>query len=272
VRTGFRKLIIGFALESAIVYKKSIGDLENLYESPDQEKIKELHNQLLQSKDHHERAIAVWLEPAIDQGPLRHDPEGLIKEMREMEYLLFNLISNSKTAQREVNDWMNFVANSSQLLSDGFWIDAKIMLSRALSESQKPVIEDLKTIPKIRYEVDVLQKATESYFEEIKSYPLKIEAPANLEDILDIQEILLYLLKHPFPKQDHVKSSSNKTINKLSLAIRYMLANSLSKAHHELKISSTYIEDWMSALEEDEKDEIFEKYQRILNVVDRLEE
>ncbi|MFP3951744.1 MAG: hypothetical protein ACLFVP_06375 [Candidatus Bathyarchaeia archaeon] len=114
--TGKLKLVIGLAFENAIVFNRYIEELEDLYQNPNQEDLLELYERLIGLEDHISRTIAIWLELAIEQEPLRTDPQRLAVEMREMEYVLYNLLQNSRKTKRELNDWMNFIANASHFV------------------------------------------------------------------------------------------------------------------------------------------------------------
>ena len=255
----FVKVVVGLALESALVLKCDIRTLVALYSDPDLGRVRELHDQLIESPDHYNRVVAIWLEPALEFGPLKSDPRGLVKEMREMEFVLSVLINRVGEAQREVNDWMNYIANASQSIEDDFWIDAKILLSRAVRSSQHPSVEKLKADPSLRYEVDVLQRATASYFEEVKGYPLRLKVPEErLEAILKVQEIMLEMMQaHYGEEQGKNAKITGPPIHRLSATIRYLMdeRREIEAAKRELRLASEYIETMLNEIIDEERRE-----------------
>lgn len=242
----FVKVVVGLALESALVLKRDIRTLIALYSDPDLGRAREIHDQLIESRDHYDRVVAIWLEPMLEFGPLKSDPKGLVKEMREMEFVLYLLTNRVGEAQREVNDWMNYIANASQSIEDDFWIDAKILLSRAVQSSQHPSVEKLKADPSLRYEVDVLQRATVSYFEEVKGYPLRLNVPEDrLEVVLMIQEIMFEMMQiHHGVEQGNYAEITRPQIHRLSTAIRYLMdaKKELEATKREVQLAAEYLE------------------------------
>jgi len=221
----WEKAVIGLALESALVHKRDTRTLVNLYSNPDRQQVRELHDQLMMSGDPFDREVAIWLEPALELGPLKSDPSKLVSELKEMELVLYTLIPRSGEAQRDVNSWMNYIANTAQSIKDDFWIDAKILLSRALQSSRSPSVVGLKADPSLRYEVDVLQKATASYFEEVKGYPLRLKVSDDrLDAVLRVQELLLELTQiHYKENQWEYSEVTRQPIHRLSNTIRYLM-------------------------------------------------
>ena len=252
----FAKVVVGLALESALVLKRDIRTLIALYSGPDLVRVRDLHDQLIESRDHYDRVVAIWLEPMLEFGTLKSDPKGLVKEMREMEFVLYALINRVGEAQREVNDWMNYIANASQSIEDDFWIDAKILLSRAVQSSQHPSVEKLKADPSLRYEVDVLQRATASYFEEVKGYPLRLKVPEErLEAILKVQEIMLEMMQiHYGVEQGNYAEITRPTIHRLSTAIRYLMdaKKEAEATKREAQLASEQLETRLNEIVDEE--------------------
>ena len=143
------KIAIGLALENAIYNGQEIRRLTSLYSDPGMERALKLHDQLISSKDHLERETAFFLQLGMDIGPLQGDPLGLVEGMREMEHLLYAYLNKYGRAQKAMNDWLNYIANVSQSIIDGYWTDAKILLSLAVQTSQDPAVEALKTNPEL---------------------------------------------------------------------------------------------------------------------------
>lgn len=218
------KVVVGLALECALVNRRDSRLLFSLYSDADMDRVKELHDRLIASSDHYDREVAIWLEPVIELGTLKSNPGGLVAEMRKMEFVLNTLIHRSGEAQREVNNWMNYIANAAHSLEDGFWIDAKILLSRALQSSRRPSVEGLKADSRLRYEVDVLHAATASYFEEMKKYPLRLSvSEERLDAMLEVQDIMLELMHIHYMEEQGEDSVISSSIYRLSTAIRYLM-------------------------------------------------
>lgn len=240
------KIAVGLALESALVRKAGINVLLSLYSNPDVDLVRETHDSLIASDEHRDREAAIWLEVALDQGLLKSDPRRLAAEMREMEFILGTLINRAGRAQRDVNDWMNYIANAAQFIIDGFWIDAKIFLSRGMQISRTPSIESLKSHPSLRHEVDVLQRATASYFEEMKGYPLSLQIPEEkLDVIITVQENMLELMqsKHKVESMDEA-NFIRQIVNQSSSAMRYLMERKDSDAKRELHRVLEHLEMW----------------------------
>ncbi len=217
------RIAVGLALESAIVNHVETVDLVSLLSNPDEGRIVELHDSLLESDLHAEREIAIWLQPAVPQSTVASSPAYLAAEMREMETLMFYLISGMRTYHRDLNYWMNYIANAHQFITDGLWIDAKLFLSRAVHASRAPSVEELKSNPSVGRELDILQKATASYFEEVKGYSIKFQIPEErLDRIVAVQGIMLDTMRsHQGPgKEDE---SARRIIHELSSTIRHLM-------------------------------------------------
>ncbi|MEM4727068.1 MAG: hypothetical protein QXD04_02285 [Candidatus Bathyarchaeia archaeon] len=270
----FKRFIVGLALESSLVNRCPIQGLQELYLEPVSERVRELHDRLIISERHREREVAIWLEPALDMGPLRYDPTRIVGEMREMEFLLYLLIRRAGEAQRNVNYWMDYISNAAQSLSDGFWIDAKIFLSRALQVSRRNTIEGLKMDPSLGYEVDILQKATLSYFREVLTYPIVLEAPEErLDTLLEIQGIMLDLMRIHYGEGEGGSASYLRAIHILSALIRRLLNPrfTLEDAKADLKLALEYLEaNLHEARGEEDRDRIREQRSRIEKLLESL--
>jgi len=260
------KLVIGLALENAIVYNRYTEELVELYNNPKLKDLEELHGRLIEKDDHTSRTIAIWLELAIEQEPVKANPQRLAIELREMEYVLYNIISTTRKAKREVNDWMNYIANASNYIQQDLWIDAKIIVSRAVRESQKEEIEDLKLNPELGRKIDILQKATLSYFNELKEYPLKLEIPKeNLGKILKIQEVMLKLLRKYRIKgiNEKEKRFARETVHRLSSSLKYMMEDNAKDSVKNIELASKYLESWISNRSEADVNEMKKILKRI---------
>jgi hypothetical protein len=269
----FARFIVGLALESSIFNRCPTEELDALYREPNSERIRELHDRLINSDLDREREVAIWLEPAIDMGPMRYDPRRIVGEMREMEFLLYLLIRRAGGAQRDVNYWMDYISNAAQSLEDGFWIDAKIFLSRALQVSRRGAIEGLKMDPSLSYEVDVLQKATLSYFREVSSYPITLEAPGErLDALLEIQGIMLDLMRIHYGGGERGPEASLRPIHILSILIRRLLNPQfgLGDARADLQLASEYLETSIQEAGGEEGERLKEQRIRLERLIEGL--
>ena len=269
-RKKFRKLIVGFALERALMYNQDTTELEKLYHDPEEKRVQEQYNQLIESRKHQERALAIWLSTALEQKPLRNKPENLVKELRKLEYLLYNLMNQLVNGKKQVNNWMNYVLNAAQLLEDGFYLDAKVMLSRALQESEKKEVMELRNHPKLEYEINVFQQATKSYFREVEKYPVNIKIRSHLEKIIMIQEIMMKLLTEFKPEKSEEEKVSRESIVKISSAIRYLVGNSCEKAEKELYLAVGYMERWLEFLDVEKRDRMLSMLKCILEFAESI--
>lgn len=264
LETRALRIAIGLALESAILSRAEIGTLVSLYSDPDPRGVLELHDRLMESGDHRNREAAIWLETGLEPAPMKLDPTGLVRELREMEYVLFAFISRAGGAQMDVNDWMNYIVNAAQFITDGFWIDAKIMLSRALQASRAPSVEELKSEPGLSYEVEVFQGATASYFNEVSGYPVALRIPEKrLDAILTLQwsmlEIMRSRMRLEAPDEPELIRG---IIHRLSSSLRHLMEEKTEEARRELGTATRQIGYWLDLTEDAEKRGLVEGHGR----------
>ena len=264
LETRALRIAVGLALESAILSRAETGTLVSLYSDPDPRGVLELHDRLMESGDHRNREAAIWLETGLEPAPMKLDPTGLVRELREMEYVLFAFISRAGGAQREVNDWMNYIANAAQFITDGFWIDAKIMLSRALQASRAPPVEELKSEPGLSYEVEVFQGATASYFNEVSGYPVALRIPEKrLDAILTLQwsmlEIMRSRMRLEAPDEPELIRG---IIHRLRSSLRHLMEEKTEEARRELGTATRQIGYWLDLTEDAEKRGLVEGHGR----------
>ncbi|KON29206.1 hypothetical protein AC482_07170 [miscellaneous Crenarchaeota group-15 archaeon DG-45] len=246
------RVVIGLALESALVHRRGIPSLASFYSEPDAGLVRELHDRLIDSGDHCDREAAIWLGLALEQGDIGSNPRGLVVGLREMEFVLYMLMPRSGEALQEVNLWMSFIANAAHSVEDGFWIDAKLLLSRALQVSQSPPVEGLRAESDLGYEVDVLQRATASYFDEVKGYPVRLRvAEDRMEAILKVQEHMLDLMRIHYREEQWGSPEATRTpIHRMSSAIRHLMdeGKELGAPKLELQLASEHLERWVSEI------------------------
>ena len=237
------KIAVGLALESAIIHNIDTHDLESLYAAPSSELVRELHDRLIDSESHRDRVAAFWLQMGFDQGPIQRDPRRLIDDMTKMEVLLGVLIDQAGDAWKDINDWMNYIANSHEHLSNGYWTDAKVLLSLGLETSRRPSLEHISE--SLSEKVALFQEATVSYYDEMKNYPLKLYVPEEYTDAtLSLQELLLDIMKNHGAISHEEGMSVGKLVNYLSSALRKLMSSMVDEAEKELTTSRNNLTHW----------------------------
>ncbi len=254
------KIAVGLALESAILSGAPTEDLAYIYSDPEPKAVRALHHRLMESQDHRDREAGIWLQTGIEQTSDRTDLVGLAGELSKIEYLLYVLIPKAGDAQREVNDWMNYTANAAQLFTDGFLIDAKIMLNRALHTSQTPAVEGLKAYPGLSYEVGVFQEATASYYREAMGYPVGLQIPEEtLDAAVTLQEGLLEVMRSRVRLEG---SRENRlalgVVSGISSSLRRLMEDKRGDARRDLEKVVGLMEDWLDEARGIEKRELVE--------------
>jgi len=254
------KIIIGFALQSAIPHRRDTEALLALYSDPNLEKARMLHDKLAASRNHYDREVAIWLQALHEHGPSELDTKASLATMREMESILYFLINQVGEAQREVNDWMNYVANAAESLADGFWIDAKIFLSQALDISQSMAVEKLKSDPGLRRKLDILQRATAQYFAEIRTLPSKLEIPEDrLETIMVVQKVLLDLMQAYYQgRREGNDEVLGTAIRRLNATIRHLITKGkeIEDAKQEMQLISQHLSEKKDRIVDERKREL----------------
>ncbi len=240
-------IISGFALQSALNSDRSVDELASLYSNPDLATARRLYDRLVNSSCHSDREISIWLQQCIEQDSSRSDPKKLVADLKEMEFLLYVMLNRAGDAQNSVNDWLNYVVNAAESFADVFWIDGKILLSRALEVSQSESMERLKLDRSLAFEIDVLQRATMSCFREALTYPSKIAIPdGTIENILKVQAILLGILQFRHKRQGKIDEELFDTIAaRLNAAIRDLMRGEkeAAAASQEMTLAVQYMNE-----------------------------
>ncbi len=241
------KIIVGFALQNGLINDLSVDDLVLLYSDSDLKKARKLYERFSTSSRHSDRMISIWLQQLFEQGPLESDSKKLVTDLREMEFLLFVMLNRAGDAQNAVNDWMNYIVNAAESLADGYWADAKILLSQALEVSHSESVERLKLDRSIAYELDTLQRATASYFREALTYPSRIAVPDEaVENILKLQSILIRMLQFQHRKKDAISEELFGMITRrLNTAIRSLMSGEkdAASALQEMKLVVQHVSE-----------------------------
>ena len=261
------RIAVGLALENALSSTTEIHDLELLYNNPQPELLKEMHDRLIDSPNHWERVIAIWLQLGIDQGPITRDPYNLIAEMSKMEVLLGVFINQSGKAWRDINEWMNYIANSHQHLLDGFWTDSKILLSKGIEISKRDSVEKLKENEDLIQKVSVFQDATISYYDELKELPIRLFVPEEvLDTTLHAQEVMLDLMKnHGTENPEEFKLVTNASLT-ISQALRDLMSSLYDDAKHNLTTARNSL-DKLHGIIQGENKQIIEAFHEKLEKI-----
>jgi len=243
-----RRVIVGLAMESEMYNRRANPELHRLYLNPDLEAINGLYGRLIASEDHRDREVALWLSLAVEKPPLGIDLQDLIKELDEIEFILFNLLRRvDETTQTDLGSWMNYIINTAQSIRDGFWMDAKIDMNLALHNSRKESVERIKANPHIGYEIRLLQTETSRRFTEIRDFPVTLDLPEErLDLILEIQSILLELMVRIYLELVREEAELlHPVAQRLNAALRYVMRRDiqLERAGNEIKLASSYLEE-----------------------------
>jgi hypothetical protein len=244
MNTEFLKVVVGLALEIEISNKRFNQQLFDLYSNPCLSAIKAFHDELIDSNNHFDREVAFWLALALQESSIKINLQDMLKEMREMEILLSDLLSRvSADAQKNMNLWLNYLINVPQCIQEGYWVDAKVLMSLAVQSSTSESIEKLKSRLDLGYTVGVLQKETIRLFREIKKFPLKLVIPKrNLRVLLEVQGVLIELLGKYYletPRNGFTWLILN-SIHKLKSTQRYLMSSEskFSEIKHEIKLTA----------------------------------
>ena len=248
----FMKIIVGLALEESIrklEFNPQLNDvyvqLNALYSVPNRGKIRSLHNDLVGSSNANFREIGFWLEPLITVSKPTIDWRDLVIEMQETELQLFNifyLLEVSRERRHEINDlreWFNSIGSSVNYIRQDDWIHAKIHASKAFEFSLSNSIETMRKDEHLSGAIDAFRKETKKYFEQVKTFPVRIEIPEDRFDaIIEIQEVLVELVKELYlHRPDRVLSDVILyPIEKLGVAMHYLMDPKLTieGANYEL--------------------------------------
>ncbi|MEM2094079.1 MAG: hypothetical protein QXI32_02130 [Candidatus Bathyarchaeia archaeon] len=188
------KLIVGLALENELYNHRENKVLRRLYSEPDLKELKSYHRKLALSEDTRDREVSFWLEHALPQEPSSTNLSNLIIRLRQIEAILYSMLMEGTGEVQDLNDWLNYVANVGESLKDNYFMDAKILASRALESSSRALAAAMQN-PVRRYELGILRNETLRIFEELKSLHPKLTIPESLLDThLKIQASLIELL------------------------------------------------------------------------------
>lgn len=262
-----RLVIIGLAIESEFYNRRANPELQRLYSNPDLDEIKVLYNRLIASDDHRDRLVALWLGLTVGLPPFEFDLKDLITELQEMEFILFNMLRRvGEGLLRDLSDWMNHLANAAYSLRDGFWMDAKIDMNRALHSSRKESIERIKANPSWRYEIELLQAETLRRFQELRDFPATLDIPENsLDLVLEIQGVLLELMERCYLEPvGGGKALLLDVTRRLNTALRYAMREDigLERAKKEMESALIYLKGRIEEISDEDTAALVKEAQR----------
>jgi hypothetical protein len=131
-------------------------------------------------------------------------------------------------------------------------------------------VENLKVQPSMRHEVEILQRATASYFEEMNGYPLILKIRKEImELLLPLQGLMLQLMQ---TKSIDNGDSFNRIVYQLSDILRSLMGKTKRKdAEKKLRQLSDYLEQLIEESDNSTKIEMIEGYrQKIEDVLRSL--
>ena len=244
----FNKVIVGLALECELYNRRFNRVLFSLYSNPNLDGIRALHDHLIVSNNHFDREVAFWLEPTLEQIPVKMDSISLVAELQRIEIELTSLLWQVDSGiLRDINDWLNYIVNVGYSVEEGNWIHAKILMSQALQSSRTESVERIKSDPRLRYVIEALQMETLRCFEQIRRAPSKLKMPEERFDIiLEVQGILIELMRKYYLDdiEKEARDIIRYPIQKLDTALRYLMqpGTKIEAADHEVDLASEHLE------------------------------
>jgi len=222
--------------------------LRELYENPSAEKISNAYRRLIASRDHNEREAAFWLELGLSQVPTAFpDKAELLRRIRQMETVLYDILGVAgPNISQPLNDWLNFIANAGESVSQGYWIDAKVLMSRAVDASGETVSKVAPSEVKMRRELGILRSETLRSFEELLKASFRLRLPERrLDALVAVQGLFLKMLRQRVTGAAPGWSPSllRYLIERLATAQKLLLQeDSASKARGEIEQALAYLE------------------------------
>jgi len=267
----FQKVAVGLAFENELYQGRDDRRLRELYERPSAEKISDMYRRLITSRDHKEREVAFWLELGLSQEPTTFpDKAELLLRIRRMETVLYDLLGHARSdASQPLNDWLNYIANAGESASAGYWIDAKILMSRALDASEETVSKVSPKDIKMRRELDILRLETRRNYEELLKASFRLRLPEKrLDSISEVQGLLLKVLRsevtEAIPKWN--VDLSRYLVERLARAEKLLLQEGLeiSRAREEIEQAMAYLERQIPNIQDEEERRLAEETQEEL--------
>jgi hypothetical protein len=252
----FQKIVIGLALENELYDGREDRLLGELYENPSAYTITCIYRRFISSKDPREKEMAFWLELGLSQEPVTFpDKTELLRRVREIETVLYDILGRvGQNISQPLNDWLNYIANSGESVNQGYWIDAKILMSRAVEASDETSSKIAPTDVKMRHDLDILRSETRQDFEELLKASFRLRIPErNLDKILAIQALLLRMLRNQVTEGAKSDPISRYLVEKLATAEKLLIQEKpeISRAKGELEQALTYVERQSILIQDD---------------------
>lgn len=241
-----KQIAVGLALICEMYNRRLSPELTSLYEDPDSRRIEALHKRLLESEDYRDREVGLWLGLVVETSDPHLDFKDLQKELEEMEYILTTFMSRvSGSSQRELNNWINHLANAAYSIRDGFWFDAKIDMNRAVESSNGAALSAAKNTVGLNYEMGLIQAETLKMFKGLKGLPVRLNTPADRHElVLEIQAVFLESMKEIYLKDSSIPNEVLKYIfDHVGSALRYSMRSEYGTDHirREIEMVSEYL-------------------------------
>jgi hypothetical protein len=244
----FQRVAVGLALENQLNKGRDDRLLRALYDDPSADKISATYRRLITSKDHDDRETSFWLELGLRQDPTSFpDKNALLSRIRRMEIIIYDILGKAEpNITQPLNDWMNYIANAGESINEGYWIDAKILMSRAVDASEETLSKLGPADLKNRRELEILRTETIRDYEELLKASFRLKLPTSRLDALQtIQSIHLRLLRRQLA--DKAESSRNLLgfiVEKLATAEKLLLQEeaTVQKAKEEVEQALTYLD------------------------------
>jgi hypothetical protein len=244
----FQRVAVGLALENELNKGRDDPLLRGLYDNPSTEKITAAYRRLITSKDHDDREASFWLELGLSQDPTSFpDKNALLSQIRKMEIIIYDILGKAKPSIiQPLNDWMNYLANAGESINEGYWIDAKILMSRAVDASEETISKLSLTDLQNRRELEILRTETIRDYEELLEASFRLKLPISRLDALQtVQGIHLQLLRRQLAdKADSSRHMIRYLVEKLATAEKLLLQEeaTVQKAQEEIEQTLAYLD------------------------------
>ena len=271
----YNKIVVGLALVNELHIRNASQDMLDVFRTPSMEQIGELYDRLSISTVSIDQETSLFLGLALDRMPFEVDLHQILVMMKEIEVLLFAFISQiSGVAQRNLNDWYNYLANASQSLQDGDFFDAKILANRAYQSAKMVTIDNLPSKFSLRGKIGILRQGTLDAFQKIREIPVRLRVTEERHEIVvEELEILIESLILYWEKGDVAACSAfDRIIQKLNVALRSVMRDvDTRNALIEICSAIETVEGWQNTLSDGELSNWVERFHlRLSKLRDQL--
>ena len=223
----FQRIAVGLAIENGLQDGYEDRILDELYENPSSEKIAKTYRSMIGSNAPRERAVALWLELGLFQEPTTFpDTTELLRRINETEAILYSLLGQAALSiAQPLNNWLNYVANTGESINTGFWMDAKVYMSRAVESADETLAKVGLADPKMLCDLDILRSETRRDYEELLKASFRLKLPEDvLNQILAVQEQLIGILRRLINEGKHRDAKLLfSLVDRLTIAERLLL-------------------------------------------------